>query len=307
LAVVCGWEYFTDWLAYGLCAWKRLPYLLYTDEDVRHPGLTRMKTARRAALGALCKRAAGALYTGTLNRDFYIRAGVEPERLWFSPWAVDNGRFGRAKRADARRELGLKPETVYLLFVGKLIERKRPSHLLEVACRLQREGLRVGALVVGSGTLEADLRTRIRDSGLADCHLLGFRNQSELPAIYAAADAFVLPSVRDPRATVVNEAMAAGLPVVITTGTQLWGPGDLVSQGVEGFVVRPDELDGLTEACRTLTDSTRRLEMAAAARARIANWSYDTAVLGWLAAARTIACPREALPEFGPDSRLANA
>jgi len=262
---------------------------MYTDTDVRDPGTGRHPWLRRTLLPKLLASSAGALYTGTFNRDFYIRAGFPPDRLWFSPWAVDNSRYGTGTRAAARARLGLSDETSYLIFVGSLSPRKNVNVLLDALRRLRDGGQRVGALIVGSGPDERVLKARSVKLGLRDVHWLGFVNQTELPTVYTAADAFVLPSWHDPRATVVNEAMASGLPVLVSTGTGVWGPGDLVRHGSEGFVFDPADAEQLAARCVELLSGDARLRMGAAANARVrSKWCYEVAADGWHEAAHAL-------------------
>lgn len=277
--VLFGWAYPVNWLAAIAAQAAGTPLLLYSDTDVRHAASTPREPLRRAALSWLCSAAAGALCTGTFNRDFYVRLGISPERLWPSPLAVDIDRFGAPGRAAARESLGLERDRVYFLFVGALIERKRPDLLVEAVARLEHEGQRVGLIVAGTGPVLD--RVRYAAARLDAAHLLGFVNQSPLPSVYAAADVFVLPSCQEPHGTVVNEAMAAGLPVVVSSGTGVWGPCDLVMHGREGFVFERDNLEGLLAACRGLLNPERRLRMGLAARERVRECSYETAVAGW--------------------------
>jgi glycosyltransferase involved in cell wall biosynthesis len=285
---VMDWAYPADWIAFAAARLAGVPYLIHSDTDVRDPGYS-PALLRRPVLRWLCRNAAGALYTGTFNRDFYIRNGTPPERLWFSPWAVEIDLFREGDRAVAREELGLRDDVCYLLFVGTLIPRKRPELLLRVLARLQREGHRVGVLFAGTGQLEDELRRTTERERLGDVHFLGFVNQSRLPTVYAAGDVLVLPSIRDPRATVVNEAMAAGLPVVISSGTGVWGPGDLVRDGREGIVFEVDDTNALVDACRRVLDPAVRRSMGEAAARQVERWSYEIAVEGWVEAVTSIA------------------
>lgn len=286
--VVYGWAYPSHWLAFLLSRLRHIPFLIYGDTNVRDSGSFLPTPARRAVLGTLFRQSAGALYTGTFNRDFYIRYGMEPEDLWFSPYAIDSERFAAGDRDATRTRLGLRDDVSYFLFVGTLIPRKRPLSVLAAVAELQRRGRRVGAVFVGTGELGTRLDEQVSDLGVTDVHALGFVNQTELPDIYAAADALVLPSGKDPRATVVNEAMAAGRPVVISNGTGVWGPGDLVSHGMQGLVFDDGDERALIEACDVLTDRDRRERMGSAAAKRAGEWSFDVAARGWEEAVDTV-------------------
>ncbi len=288
--VVYGWSYPTDWMAYALARLRGLPYLIYSDTDVRDAGTTRsLHHLREAVLQRLCRNAAGALYCGTFNRDFYLEHGVPPDRLWFSPWSVETDRFQAPDRDAARRKLGLRADRVYLVSVGKAIERKHPLELIEHVAAMQAQGMPVGLIWAGSGPLEEAMSARVAELGVEDVHLVGFVDQAGLPEIYRAADVFILISASDPRATVVNEAMSAGLPVIVSTGTGVWGPGDLVAHGTEGYVVDPDSETEVLAAVGALLDEDRRQAAGIAATERIRAWGYDEAVKGWLEAIPTVA------------------
>ena len=292
LMVVFGWAFPVNWVAFLVADLIGLPFLLFGDTDVRDPGSVRFPLVRRLALASLCRRAAGALYAGTFNRDFYIRHGMNPERLWFAPLSVDNDLFAHGDGRRGRVERRLREDLTYFLFVGTLIERKRPDAVLSAIAELQRGGDPVGLILAGSGPLEPDLRCMAKSLGLRDVHFLGFVNQRDLPQVYAAADVLVLPSQRDPRGTVVNEAMAAGLPVVVSSGTGVWGPGDLVRNGREGFVVPVDDHGALVRACCRLKGQAVRARMGGAARRRVEGWSYRVAAEGWVRAVEAVCASR---------------
>ncbi len=133
-----------------------------------------------------------------------------------------------------------------VLFVGKLIERKRPFDLLQAAARLAADGRPVDVVFAGSGDQQDALATAAAASGVRT-HFHGFVNQSELPGIYAAADVIVLPSDgRETWGLVVNEAMACGVPAVISDAVGC-GP-DLVETGVTGEVFPLGNVAVLAEA-----------------------------------------------------------
>src|SRR5690606_32746235 len=123
--------------------------------------------------------------------------GAKPERMFFVPHYVDNGWFREHAAAEdsgaLRRELGLDEETLIVLFVGKVIPKKRPADVLRAAKRLQERNRAVHVVLVGSGELDEALRTEAEALGVS-VHFAGFKNQSELPYYYAGADVLVLPS-----------------------------------------------------------------------------------------------------------------
>ena len=89
--------------------------------------------------------------------------------------------------------------------------------------------------MAGSGPLEGALRAYCSDHSLDNVVFPGFINQAELPSLYGASDIFVLPSEHEPLGLAVNEAMCAGLPIVVSR--ELGCAADLVEDGVNGFTV----------------------------------------------------------------------
>jgi hypothetical protein len=83
--------------------------------------------------------------------------------------------------------------------------------------------------------------------------------------------------------------MATGLPVVVSTGTGVWGPGDLVEDGRQGHVYEAGDQEGLETAMSLLLDPRRRQAAGQAALERIQSWDYGTAVKSWVDALLTIA------------------
>jgi glycosyltransferase involved in cell wall biosynthesis len=155
------------------------------------------------------------------------------------------------------------------LSVGNWMARKGTIELLEAFAGV--DGDLAILHLVGRDDVEprygARVRERLRDADLAGrvvCH--GAVPPAEVAAMYRAADAFVLPSYREPYGTVYGEALAAGLPVV---GWRAGNLPHLADDGREGVIVAPDDVAGLTDALRRLaTDREWRERMSVAARER---------------------------------------
>jgi len=227
---------------------------------------------------------------GTMNGDFYRYFGADPKRFFLVPYAIDNQRFFDASRAtraerDAfRSELGIEPSCVIILFSGKLVLGKRP---LDVLRAFERMRLRERAAVVfmGDGKERMSLQAYAKEGGLDNVRFVGFVNQARMPRVYGASDILVLPSNRDNRGTVVNEAMACGLPVVISDRVGIWGAGDIVREGENGFVVPVGDVDRLAQVLDDLTaDAGLRARMGQRSLEIIGTWDYDKDVEGILAA-----------------------
>ena len=107
----------------------------------------------------------------------------------------------------------------------------------------------------------------------------GFINQAELPMLYGALDIFVLPSEHEPWALAVNEAMCAGLPVVVSR--EVGCVPDLVRDGVNGYTPAAGDIEKLAHALRALIeDEALRRRQGHASLARIQKWGYEECLEG---------------------------
>ena len=279
----------------GILAAKRLG-LKVMVRDEANGGAPRRSVARAGArrlfYAALTRMADAFLAIGTLNREYYRRLGIAADRIFSVPYAVDNAFFreraiyaGR-RREELRRELGLTAGRAVILFSGKLVPRKGPMLLAEAYQQLSRDGRSEPEpylLFAGDGELRGAIEKMAADLGWRSMRVLGFRNQTALPAFYDLCDVFVMPSVVEPWGLVVNEAMNAGRAVIVS---DLAGCSpDLVRDGVNGFIFKAGDVADLSRVLRaTLTDPQRRTEMGLRSLEIIARWSFEEDVRGLRAA-----------------------
>ncbi len=238
----------------------------------------------------------GFLAIGTLNREYYLHYGVAPERIFMMPYAVDNAFFReRAERAYRTREefrasLGLAPNRPVILYASKFQAHKRPIDLLEAHARLlqsEDDKPRPYLLLVGDGARRAALERRAAELPGDSVRFLGFRNQTELPALFDLADLFVLPSEREPWGLVLNEAMNGSCPLVVSD--HVGAAPDLVVNGVNGFVFPVGDIAALADRIsQVIVDRERAEQMGRASLERVAQFDFESNVDGLLAAMDTL-------------------
>lgn len=290
---MAGWGTATSLLAIVTCVMTKTPYFLYGDASFTPTAEKSVRARlRRLLMRWLVRHAAGFMVLGTMNADYYRYYGASDARMFFMPYAIDNQRFMEASNvtADERREIRARygaPEDLALIsFSGKLMELKNPGHLLD-ALELMTTRERAGVVYIGDGPLRAMLESEVRQRNLRNVFFTGFVNQKELPKHLASTDVFVLPSSRDQRGTVVNEAMACGLPVVITDGVGIYGEGDIVRAGENGFVYPVGDVTELARILDSLvSDEALRVRMGARGKEIISTWDFDADVAGVLDALR---------------------
>ena len=155
-----------------------------------------------------------------------------------------------------------------VLSVGRLVPAKGHGVLLEAAALAARNGVRLHLTIVGDGPRRERLAALARELGIAEhVTFAGAVSQDALPAMFAAADAFCLPSFAEGLPVVLMEAMATGLPAV-TTGVM--GIPELVRDGENGVLVPPGRADLVADALgRLARDPELRARLGRAGRARV--------------------------------------
>jgi sugar transferase (PEP-CTERM/EpsH1 system associated) len=178
---------------------------------------------------------------------------------------VDLTRFGRMSRAVARDRLSLPPGALVIGALGRLVPVKNHAALIEAARLLRDEGADTTVIIAGEGPLRGELEGLAASAGLADrVTFLGHRTDPEV--VLAALDVFVLPSISEGLPNTVLEAMATGLPSVVS---RVGGADELIEPGVTGVLVAPGDPAALARALGTLIrDEGLRRVMGTAARLR---------------------------------------
>jgi len=285
-----GWGTISSLLGMAACRMRGTPVLMFGDSSFVPPETSIVSRLRAGLLRTIIGLTDRFLVSGNLNADYYRHYGADPSRFHLVPWAIDNARFEEGSRfASGEREamrarFDIGPDDLAIVFSGKFLPRKDPMTLLRAVDAMQLRQ-RAAVIFLGNGGLREEMESFARERRL-NVHFAGFVNQTDLPKHYAMADVFVLPSFDDPRATVVNEAMASGLPVIITDRC---GPiGDIVQHGDNGFVFAPGDVPALTRHLDALAaDPELRARMARRSREIIDTWDYSAGVRGVMEALRS--------------------
>ncbi len=280
--------------AFALAKLRGIPVMTRADS---HMGLVRpwlRREVRNSVLALQYRFIERFLAVGRANHDYYRALGVPEQRIFHVPFSVDNERFMRAsalteaERAEVRAGMGVFDERPILLFASKLLPRKHPDDLLHAAAMLKAQGHTFHVAIAGSGVLSAELQRLAAELQLGNVSFVGFMNQSQLPRLYAASDVFVLSAENEPWGLIVNEAMCAGLPVVVGAG--MGCVPDLVREGVNGFTCVAGNPKSLAMALGALVgDAALRRRMGNESRRLISEWSYEEGLQGILAAVRGLA------------------
>jgi UDP-glucose:(heptosyl)LPS alpha-1,3-glucosyltransferase len=199
--------------------------------------------------------------------------GLEEKKIHVIYNAVDTSYFTpdlvEIHRDSQRRQLGIEPNQTVFLFVGSGFERKGLTQVLHCMARLPDHDACL--LVVGQDKHSKKYQSMARNLGLtARVTFAGV--QKDVRPYYAAADAFVLPTLYDAFANTVLEAMACGLPVITSLKC---GAVDLIQSGKNGFLCDALDMRSLTVLMNELCSADRRRAMGAAGRQTIKGLTLD--------------------------------
>lgn len=249
--------------------WKK-PFILWSEaiDTAYASGNVVSNTYRRW----LYQRTDAFIAYGQRSKAYLVRRGAAPDRVILGLQVIPSEQL--PPPAVSKAELGLAGKRV-VLYVGYFVSRKGLHHLIQA---FQAVASKNDVLaLVGSGPEEK----RLRAMSHGDQRIIfpGYLEGPEKTSWYAAADLFVLPTLHDPWGLVVNEAMAYGLPIVVTdrAGCAL----DLVTDN--GVIVPAANVNALQSALENLLNNDGlREEMGDKSRKRIRqyNTSYATGIFG---------------------------
>ena len=221
------------------------------------------------------------------------RAGLDAARVVQINNGVDLDRFSPSAGGDRqalRRRLFGADAGVVCCTVARLSRQKGLDVLIEAAARLRSAGPEPPPrfYVIGDGELRAELDRMVADRDLGSVvRLVGAIPPDEVPGWLAASDVFVLPSYYEGMSFAVMEAMASGLPVVVT---RVSGTSQLVPDGDRGRVVPPGDADALAAAVRELAaDAGLRARLGAQAAEHVRRFSWEACFAGTAALLRDVA------------------
>jgi glycosyltransferase involved in cell wall biosynthesis len=244
-------------------AHHRYAQRLLEEEALREPEFASTITTKAHRLSAVfdteCELADLILVGSSFVRDTFLKEGVRAGRIEVVPYGCDTSRFFPGIEVNRKA-------TLRALFVGQISQRKGLSYLLKANRAFHGPGTElviVGSRVVGKADVLYPFRSTIS--------YLGNLSHEVLAGVYRQADVFVFPTLLEGLPLAVLEAMASGLPVITTSH----GPGDLVRDGIEGFIVPirdPEAIADRLEYMRRHPEARALMGRAARERALEFTW-----------------------------------
>ena len=224
------------------CRSNKVPAMMIGDSELLQHRSGLKTLTKQIVIPQILKRFSAFLSVGDRNEEYYRQYGVSDSAIFRSPFTIDETAYveARANRAalrhSVREEYGIAQDDLLALFVGKLSARKRAGDLLDALALLKdKTGRKVSALFAGNGEDMAALSQQIAADALP-AHMAGFVNVDRLPALYAAADVLVHPSLADPHPLICSEAACIGLSLLLSDKIGAAGPTDIARAGENAMI-----------------------------------------------------------------------
>jgi len=286
--IICGgYSYVASWEALLWARRHRVEFVLWSesnrsDSRSERPWVEWLKAN-------FLRRCDRFVVPGKASFEYLKLLGSPSTKILTAPNAVNNSWFAtgaenaRLRANEFRQKMNLPSR--FILFVGRLIPEKGVFDLLAAYAKLE-SSLRseVGLVFVGDGVSRAELVKQAAPIAPGAVLFPGFAQREDLAGLYALAEFLVLPTHSDPWGLVVNEAMACGLPIIVSSVAGC--SADLVEDGWNGYVVPSQDVQKLSAAIDSLARQPElRRQMTARSLERIRNYSPEACADGLAAAA----------------------
>lgn len=245
--IVGGYSYAAYWAGFFWAKLNRRKIILWSASHEEDRGRFFLKEKFKSVL---VKRCDAANVYGERNKDYLVKLGMKEDRIFIKGNTTNNDFYcGETMKLKAKREVLCEQfgiPTHNFLYVGRFSQEKNLLCLLEAFKKLETKDFNWGLIFVGNGPQKEEIENYIKKCSMKNVYMPGFKQKDEIPQYLAVSDVFILPSISEPWGLVVNEAMAAGLPVLVSKRCGCYP--DLINEGVNGFAFDPfnmEELHGL--------------------------------------------------------------
>lgn len=272
--ILGGYHQPTYWLALAWAKAKDVRVILWSESTLKdaRPRSFLRERGKRAAV----KRADAFLAAGSAHAEYLAHLGAPRELIWRAPDSVDNDRFWKGADA-ARSELSshrsrLRLPGPVVLYVGRLWDLKGIPDLLTAWRSVRKDHPTATLLLVGTGPDEASYKDRVAQERIEGVRFEGYVKDEDLTTYYGVADVFAFPTRSDPWGLVLNEAMAAGLPLVCSRAAG--AADDLAEHGGNAILHDPGDVGAIAKGISSLlADEKARGRMGARSREIIQRYS----------------------------------
>lgn len=277
VVLVYGHNELTSMLVALMCIVKRVPYAFFAEISNSRDWSVLRKVSL-IPMSLLVRRAAVLVPASESCRSFYSYLGGRDERMNLIPCVPDvemlrsRSQELAGRRDSLRSDAGLNDRFV-ALFVGRLVEHKGIMDLMQAIAEVMMKDPKVVVLIVGYGPLEGYVRAECAKMP-ENARYIGFVDDNRLLELYSMADLHLMPSWDEPYGVVCAEALALGVPSVVTDTS---GCVDLVRSGFNGFVIPPRNPRAIAESILAAsTNPALQASLRANARGTVEELDMDS-------------------------------
>jgi glycosyltransferase involved in cell wall biosynthesis len=255
-----------------------LPVFVRSDANIKNEqSISPLKSFVKQRFHRLwLRQVRGVMSMGSYGDEFFAKYGVDRRRMYRVPYWPDFDYFAQAdvERVDQFcRKFGLRRDRRYFVFSGRLAQVKRVDLLIQAFVRIAADRPEWDLLIVGDGALRDELRSMVPSHLQSRVVWTGFLDHNEPALAYHAADVLVLPSDREPWAVVVQEAMAAGLPVIASD--VVGAAHEMVKDGTSGRIFPAGNVEALAAAMHDVSQAERLTNYRQHVREDLETWRRE--------------------------------
>ena len=249
IIIIGGYDQPTYIIISILCRILKKPYVICYDGISTDRLENKEKYFRKIIKNSVIKNSKYIFGNGTVSKMYFNKVFKYPkERIYNQYLTVDSKKINelfknrKKYRSEYRKKYNIAENQKVIIYSGRLVEVKNVASVIKAIGKIK--GNNITFLVLGGGQLEESLARLAKSLGV---HMIitGFIvEQEELFKHYFAGDCFILPSIYEPWGLVVNEAMFAGLPILVSSicGCCL----DLVRNGQNGYIIDPLDINDIS-------------------------------------------------------------
>lgn len=257
--IIDGYSYASSWAGLFWARTKKKKIILWSSSNEDdHDRMFYKESVKKFFV----KKCDACNVYGTKSRAYLQKLGANSNKVTIVGNNTDNAFYYsetmklRNDRAALCKKLNVPRKN--FLYIGRFSSEKNILHLLDAYRRIAERNNKWGLILVGSGPQQKEIEDYIQKHKIKNVSLPGFKQKIDIPEYLAVSDVFILPSISEPWGIVVNEAMAAGLPVLVSKKCGCYP--DLVKDGENGFSFDPLDKKELVDLMTEVVDGTIDLE-----------------------------------------------
>jgi glycosyltransferase involved in cell wall biosynthesis len=245
--ITIGWANPTNYLFILLSYLRNKPYFLWIESTLNEESLQRKLMT--PVIKVLIQNAKACIVPGTASKK-YVESYYSKVKTIVVSNAVENDKFVNKKSIT---------KIPVLLYVGRFSPEKNILTLLDAIKELEKK-YKFKLWLIGYGKQEQEIKKYIKDNKIKSVNKIKYASREEIKSIYSSSDLFILPSKQDPWGFVVNEAMAAGLPIIASN--KIGASFDLIKNGMNGYVFDPNSTKELIQKISLIFEKNQFKKMS---------------------------------------------